>query len=319
MIHHHTPTATSPVSPQQRRSLKSWFRGLKPVEAISRLFVTRPPCRPYRPPPPLSPPTAAPEAPSAPHEITDPRVLRLLDLVQSCPQLDDGIGDSIRAEAATLAARVPERVLDEIRKCVALMQSDRMNPLELSTAADWLRQPGEKTELAKIEQIGVDAYVEQLSGKHIQGNVIGSYFKRLVQKVPGGLIIQPLRNLLMAVTALRENGSVLVPVDAMAIIRAVLTVTEEREEILRQVCALADTILKLSKVDSRNLAVVLPVTDLNAGRPLTVGDMAANSATISMCGKEFKAWNALWGIIMTRLDEFAPAELAEVAMAARSA
>ncbi|KAJ3095907.1 hypothetical protein HDU96_000991 [Phlyctochytrium bullatum] len=107
----------------------------------------------------------------------------------------------------------------------------------------------------------------------------------------------------MAVTAVREDGSLILPAHARPLVAAILRVTVPHARILREITRLGQTIVRHSGVSAKQLAVVLQVVDVDAGQPVMVAaDAEANKEMEKTLLREMDGWNAVWAMMMMHFD-----------------
>ncbi|KAJ3068602.1 hypothetical protein HDU98_008257 [Podochytrium sp. JEL0797] len=184
-------------------------------------------------------------------------------------------GKGITNEIMLICTPIGQTVMDEaIACCKFLINKD---PHEYKSSASWFRVPANPQEIRAITQMGFTAYFKGRQDKKQTetnkgrrpiapiNNIVAGYLKRILTRVPGGVITESMRRLICAVYEKypADKRKTLSDHDK-AVIQTLLNINHQRLQLLKLVCQVASKILESDPVDPSSLAVVLQVTDVNS-------------------------------------------------------
>ncbi|KAJ3071055.1 hypothetical protein HDU98_005877 [Podochytrium sp. JEL0797] len=165
---------------------------------------------------------------------------------------------------------------DAIECCEFLMNRDQN---EYKNSASWFRVPPSPQEIHAITDIGFTSYFKlrqkQKETETTKGgrpkiispvnNIVAGYLKRILARVPGGVITESMRRLICAVYEKypKDKRNSLSDHDK-DVIQNLLSLNPQRMRLLKLVCKLAIKILESDPVNASSLAVVLQVTNVNS-------------------------------------------------------
>ncbi|KAJ3113326.1 hypothetical protein HDU96_003537 [Phlyctochytrium bullatum] len=308
--------APEPATPTRHRGkLAEWFKSIQAFDKMKRLFKkqkrgkeeTLEKSEPEK--------EEVPQAVSVDvKDITDEDILRLLELIKTCPGLPPAVAEAVIANLHELVASIPAADLDEIDQCVDLLTSNALLTPD-QEPANWVRFPGRGPNFELLEKIGLENYLKHRESvvaeaaargerlNLVQGTDVGAYLKNILKRVPGGTITKSLRDLIMAIAVVREDGSLIIPIHARPLLSAILRVTAPRAHILRQIVRLSTAIIRTANVGAKQLAVVLPAIDVNAGAVVVLSDdFETNMKAKKALQEDLDRWNGVWAMVVVHFE-----------------
>ncbi|KAJ3334086.1 hypothetical protein HDU76_011610 [Blyttiomyces sp. JEL0837] len=219
-----------------------------------------------------------------------------------------------------LLTPIPQETLEEIRLCCEYFSSEN-NTISLSDwqrSSQWFRMPPYGPELNAISDLGIKAYRERNQHKHIRPEVVAGHLKRELKKIQNGVVPD------LALSRFRHKTSLLIlrksnpirdkpkpkhkiaePIrlpssNRLNIFRKIMRSSPHRFYIITSISKLAFEILCHDYVSPENLAIVIPIHELDYQLGQVPDHVLFDRETRAKLLFELNLWNKIWGWIMAQ-------------------
>ncbi|KAJ3230859.1 hypothetical protein HDU81_004177 [Chytriomyces hyalinus] len=317
---------------------KSWRSPVQTEEDIDLPACVQAAQEAAKRPPSELPPTLNLEVTSA-AEYAASENPNVIAFIHACYSNPDTVSSSVEVmqDHETILSPIPASLLQDAYDCFVFLmgRSDQ----EFKSSSSWFRVPPPPEELRAITDVGFKAYCTlrnrqttktggaELAGPsgtqekqwptnaNVSSNLVAGYLKRVLARVPGGIVTESMRKMILDLYSGYTDDLTLKTSDKI-ILSSLLRLNPARYALAHKVALLAQKILSADPVSASHLAVVLPVTNLNmcgGGEVLVVArpgvlddaerDMQDAMNMRALVGL-FDAWNRVVGVMFGNPDAF---------------